>query len=144
MIPSIITIISGNLSQNSGGYNSDIIGIRDIICFSNKSGILPETYFVTSHHMFSIISGILGIFSHSEGGSRAVVVVVEEEDASAVGQEVDICRVVELSILPPAPAPPSNAVLNKVFFRFVSLFICEFTATNFVSCYSTWCIVGGR
>ena len=71
-----------------------------------------------------------------------MVVVVEEEDASAVGQEtrlrtVDICRVVELSILPPAPAPPSNAVLNKVFFRFVSLFICEFTATNFVSCYST-------
>ena len=67
MIPSIITIISGNLSQNSGGYNSDIIGIRDIICFSNKSGILPGTYFVTSHHMFSIISGILGIFSHSVG-----------------------------------------------------------------------------
>ena len=71
MIPSIITIISGNLSQNSGGYNSDIIGIRDIICFSNKSGILPGTYFVTSHHMFSIISGILGIFSHSDNVDKS-------------------------------------------------------------------------
>ena len=87
-------------------------------------------------------SGVLPRDSGIVSGSRAVVVVVEEEDASAVGQEtrlrtVDICRVVELSILPPAPAPPSNAVLNKVFFRFVSLFICDFTATNFVSCYST-------
>ena len=89
MIPSIITIISGNLSQNSGGYNSDIIGIRDIICFSNKSGILPETYFVTSHHMFSIISGILGIFSHSECGEHCKVQWVGSSMSVRIGHNED-------------------------------------------------------
>ena len=108
MIPSIITIISGNLSQNSGGYNSDIIGIRDIICFSNKSGILPGTYFVTSHHMFSIISGILGIFSHSVVHQFQPPILYKADQQSTTTTAIVLVGVLShhaSSLPPPSPLP---------------------------------------